>query len=76
MFYLTGANPVSELEGKRESRAALTAKSRKTKAAVSSPRLSRMCRVGLLDRVATPTVERVIEREPGFELSEVVDIHP
>src|SRR4051794_24265104 len=32
--------------------------------------------VGLVSRIAAPAVERIVEGHPGFELFEIVGIHP
>src|SRR5215467_16145878 len=42
----------------------------------SRSRFLPMPRVGFVCGVAAPAVERIVERHPGFELSEIVRIHP
>src|SRR5829696_8130428 len=43
---------------------------------ISGSRLSDRPVVGLIRRVAAPAVEGIVEPHPGFELFEVVGVHP
>src|SRR5215213_4585374 len=43
---------------------------------MSGSRLSHRPVVGLIRRIAAPAVERVVKRHPGFELFEIVGVHP